>query len=78
MENKSKKLMSSYIWPDWSLCTPNGWWSSSNIWLPVKVKIIAFAIQDEENKSDEEEEDLYYPPDSDGNIFDIFDNDEAL
>ena len=41
-------------------------------------QILAFATQDEENESDDEEEDLYYPPDSDGNIFDIFDNDEAL
>ena len=40
-------------------------------------QILAFATQDEENESDDEEEDLYYPPDSDGNIFDIFDNDEA-
>ena len=41
-------------------------------------QILAFAARDEESESDEEEEDLYYPPDSDGNIFDIFDNDEAL
>ena len=40
-------------------------------------QILAFATRDVENKSDDEEEDLYYPPDSDGNIFDIFDNDEA-
>ena len=41
-------------------------------------QILAFATRDEENESDDEEGDLYYPPDSDGNIFDIFDNDEAL
>ena len=41
-------------------------------------QILAFATGDEENESDDEEEDLYYPSDSDGNIFDIFDNDEAL
>ena len=39
---------------------------------------LAFATRDEENEIDEEKEDLYYPPDSDGNIFDSFDNDEAL
>ena len=38
-------------------------------------QILAFATQDEENESDEEEADLYYPPDSDG---DNFGNDEAL
>ena len=32
---------------------------------------LAFAARDEGNQSDEEEEDLYYPPDSDGNICDI-------
>ena len=41
-------------------------------------QILTFAARDEENESDDEEDDLYYPPDSDGNIFDIFDNDEAL
>ena len=41
-------------------------------------QILAFATRDEENNSDEEDEGLHYPPDSDGNIFDIFDNDEAL
>ena len=41
-------------------------------------KILAFATRDEGRESDDEEEDLYYPSDSDGNIFDIFDNDEAL
>ena len=35
-------------------------------------QIIAFATRDEENESDVEEEDLYYPPDSDGNIFEYF------
>ena len=44
----------------------------------MKIKELAFATQDEENESDDEEEDLYYPSDSDGNIFDILDNDEAL
>ena len=41
-------------------------------------QILAFATRDEENESDDEEEDLCYPPGSDGSIFDIFDNDEAL
>ena len=41
-------------------------------------QILAFATRDEENQSDDEKEDLYYPPNSDGNIFDIFDDDEAL
>ena len=41
-------------------------------------QILAFTTRDDENKSDDEGENLYYPPDSDGNIFDIFDNDEAL
>ena len=40
-----------------------------------EVQILDFATRDEENESDDEEEDLYYSPDSDG---DIFDNDEAL
>ena len=42
-------------------------------------QILAFATRDEENENDDEKEiHLYYPPNSDGNIFDIFDNDEAL
>ena len=41
-------------------------------------QILAFATRDEETESDDGEEDLYYPPDNDGNIFVIFDNDEAL
>ena len=40
-----------------------------------EVQILDLAMRDEENESDDEEEDLYYSPDSDG---DIFDNDEAL
>ena len=50
----------------------------SNISELDEDQVLAFATRDEENESDNEEEDLYYPPDSDGNIFDIFDNDEAL
>ena len=41
-------------------------------------QILAFTTRDEENESDDEEGDLYYPLDSDGNIFDIFDNDGSL
>ena len=41
-------------------------------------QILAFATWDEETESDDGEQDLYYPPDNDGNIFVIFDNDEAL
>ena len=41
-------------------------------------QILAFATRDEETESDDGEQDLYYPPDNDGNIFVIFDNDEAL
>ena len=41
-------------------------------------QILAFPRRDEETEFDDGEEDLYYPPDSDGNIFVIFDNDEAL
>ena len=40
-----------------------------------KDQMLAFTTRDEENEIGNEEEDLYYPPDSDGNIFD---NDEAL
>ena len=50
----------------------------SNISELDEDQVLAFATRDEENESDNEEEDLYYPPDSDGNIFDIFDNDEVL
>ena len=41
-------------------------------------QILAFPRRDEETEFDDGEEDLFYPPDSDGNIFVIFDNDEAL
>ena len=41
-------------------------------------QMLVFTTREKENESDDEEEDLYYPPDSDRNVFDIFDNDEAL
>ena len=43
-----------------------------------EYQILPFATRDKENESDDDQEDLYYPPDSDGNIFGIFDNDEAF
>ena len=52
----------------WTHCLPN---------LQI-LKNADISELDEQNESDDEEEDLYYPPDSDGNIFDTFDNDEAL
>ena len=43
-----------------------------NLFSGYNKKITAFTSRDDECESDSDEDDVYFPPDNDGNIFDIF------